>query len=151
MNQTAATPTQTPPRTTIGAGGDAAGSSLAEPTLTDAIAAGATQKTPQSPTDQPPTSTSSAAGAGLTGTASANGGTMTGTWHNDITVDALWAADQARNAWMRVVGIGWKKLYNGGDGSFTALATIASQARQTGRPLNYREEADGMVDEIYLW
>jgi hypothetical protein len=28
---------------------------------------------------------------------------------------------------------------------------MASQARQTGRTVNFREEADGMVYEIYLW
>jgi hypothetical protein len=52
---------------------------------------------------------------------------------------------------MRVVNIGWKKIFNGGDASFIALTTLAAQARQTGRPINYREEADGMVHEIYLW
>jgi len=76
---------------------------------------------------------------------------VTGTWQTGVTVDALWSINQVRNAFMRVVGVGWVKLYNGSDGAFTALTTLASQARQTGRPVNYRQEADGMAHEIYLW
>jgi hypothetical protein len=68
-----------------------------------------------------------------------------------VTVDALWSINQIRNAWMHVVNIGWVKIFNGSDGAFTALNTLASQARQTGRPVTYRQEADGMVHEIYLW
>jgi len=30
-------------------------------------------------------------------------------------------------------------------GAFTALTTLASPARQTNRPVNLREEADGMI------
>jgi hypothetical protein len=47
--------------------------------------------------------------------------------------------------------VGWKKLYNGRDGAFSALVTLAAQARQTGRNVSCREEADGMIYEIYLW
>jgi hypothetical protein len=52
---------------------------------------------------------------------------------------------------MHVPSLGWRKLFNGKDGAFTALVTLASQARQTGRTINFREEGDGMVYEIYLW
>jgi len=52
---------------------------------------------------------------------------------------------------MHVVNIGWVKIFNGSHGAFTALNTLASQARQTGRPVTYRQESDGMVHEIYLW
>lgn len=75
----------------------------------------------------------------------------TGTWQTGVVVDALWSINQVRNAWMRVVAVGWVRLYNGSDGSFTALTTLAGQARQTGRPVSYRQEADGMAHEIYLW
>ena len=44
-----------------------------------------------------------------------------------------------------------EELYNGTDGAFTALTTLASQARQTGSSINFREEANGMVYEFYLW
>jgi hypothetical protein len=76
---------------------------------------------------------------------------VTGTWQNNVKVDALWVIEETRNAWMRVVGVGWKRLYNARDGAFAALVTLASQARQTGHAINMREEADGMIYEIYLW
>ncbi|QNP74169.1 hypothetical protein IAG44_35105 [Streptomyces roseirectus] len=76
---------------------------------------------------------------------------ITGTWTQNVTVDGLWSINQTRNAFFRVKGGGWKKIYNATDWSFTALTTLASQARQTSRPISFREEADGMVHEIYLW
>ncbi len=68
-----------------------------------------------------------------------------------MTVTAMWSINEARNAWMHVPGLGWRKLYNGRDGAFMALVALAGQARQTGRQIVFREEADGMVYEIYLW
>jgi len=78
-------------------------------------------------------------------------GEITGTWRTNVKIDALWSIDETRNAWVRVVGLGWRRIYNGRDGSFQALLTLAGQARQTNRPVNVREEADGMIYEIYLW
>jgi hypothetical protein len=75
----------------------------------------------------------------------------TGTWQNNRTVTALWSINETRNAFMHVHELGWRKLYNGRDSAFVALTALASQARQTGSPIAYREEADGMVYEIYLW
>ncbi|MCX4766912.1 hypothetical protein OG562_39290 [Streptomyces sp. NBC_01275] len=79
------------------------------------------------------------------------GGSATGVWTQNVMVDALWCMDQPRNAHLHVKGGAWKKIHNGSDAAFTALAALASQARQTGRPITFREEADGMVHEIYLW
>jgi hypothetical protein len=76
---------------------------------------------------------------------------VTGTWRTGMTVTALWSINEVRNAWMHVSGLGWRKLYNGRDGAFRALVALAAHARQTGRPINFREEADGMVYEIYSW
>jgi len=76
---------------------------------------------------------------------------LTGTWQQNVQVTALWSINEPRNAYIYVANIGWKKLFNGRDGAFTSLATLASQARQTGRPISYREESDGMIYEIYLW
>lgn len=76
---------------------------------------------------------------------------VTASWHNGVKVDALWSIDETRNAWVRIVGVGWKRIYNGRDGAFQALVTLASQARQTGRPINVREETGGIIHEIYLW
>ncbi|RJK96379.1 hypothetical protein [Vallicoccus soli] len=76
---------------------------------------------------------------------------VTATWRNGVTIDALWSIDETRNAWARIPGVGWRKVYNGRDGAFLALCTLAAQARQTGRTVNLREDADGMIHEIYLW
>lgn len=76
---------------------------------------------------------------------------VTGTWQTGKVVTALWSINEVRNAWMHVSGLGWRKLYNGRDGAFRALVALAAHARQTGRPINFREEADGMVYEIYSW
>lgn len=78
-------------------------------------------------------------------------GGATGTWRSGMTVTAMWSINETRNAWMYVSGLGWRKLFNGRDGSFMALVALAGQARQTGRQIVFREEADGMVYEIYLW
>ena len=141
MDTNTGTPTLLPP-TVIAGGGGAAGSTV--PTIADAAAAGAALTAPGGPTQPPPATISGA-------TAEAGAGAITGTWRNGVTVDALWAVNETRNAFMRVAGVGWRKLYNGRDGAFTALVALASQARQTGRTINFREEADGMVYEIYLW
>jgi hypothetical protein len=78
-------------------------------------------------------------------------GVTAATWQTGKTVTALWGVNETRNAWMHVDGLGWRKLYNGRDGAFVALTMLASQARQTGKPISFRQEADGMVYEIYLW
>jgi hypothetical protein len=78
-------------------------------------------------------------------------GGVTGTWRSGGLVTGMWSINETRNAWMLIDGVGWRKLYNGRDGAFMALTSLAAQARQTGRSINYREEADGMIYEIYLW
>jgi hypothetical protein len=77
--------------------------------------------------------------------------TVTGTVRSNQHIDAMWSIDQVRNAFALVRGLGWRKLYNGRDGAFGALVALASQARQTGAPITFREEPDGMIYEIYLW
>lgn len=137
-------PTMVPPNSE--AQGESTAVGLSEPKpLTDSelVMAGAAAATEASPTMLPPGAEGAAIGEAITA--------VTGTWRTGVTVTALWSINETRNAWMHVAGIGWKKIYNGRDGAFTALVTLASQARQTGRAINFREEADGMVYEIYLW
>lgn len=93
----------------------------------------------------PPPGTEETAGA----IAAATG--VAGTWRSGMHVTAMWSINETRNAWMYVAGLGWRKLYNGRDGAFMALVALAGQARQTGHQVAFREEADGMVHEIYLW
>jgi hypothetical protein len=134
-------PTLTPPNTESTSDADIPGGS-APTALSDAqIARRVSEASPMAgPTVVPPAVAAEAAGEGITAT-----------WRNNVKIDALWSIDETRNAWLRVVGLGWRKIYNGRDGAFLALTALASQARQTNRPVNLREEADGMVYEIYLW
>jgi hypothetical protein len=76
---------------------------------------------------------------------------VAGTWRNNMQIDAVWCMNETRNAFVHVAGLGWRRIYNGRDGAFQALVSLASQARQTNRIVNFREEADGMIYEIYVW
>jgi hypothetical protein len=76
---------------------------------------------------------------------------VVGTWTSGVMCDATWCINETRNAYFHVTGGAWKKIFNGTDGAFMALTTLAAQAKQTGHQMNIREEADGMVHEIYLW
>jgi hypothetical protein len=73
------------------------------------------------------------------------------TWQNNKKFNALWSINQNRNSWVGVEGIGWKKLANNSDSAIVALTMLASHARQKGSIVNYREEADGMIYEMYVW
>jgi hypothetical protein len=135
-------PSIVPPRT-----GDSAMATAgtSAPTLGEAEVAVETSQAAGAPTLTPPTAGVSA------DTRAGEEQAVTATWRNGVKIDALWAIDEQRNTFVHVVGVGWKKIFNGRDGAFSALVTLASQARQTNRPVNLREEADGMVYEIYLW
>ena len=132
---------------------------VSAPSIPDAATAGVVESAPAGPTLQPPGVAGGTAGGTMTAVGAPSMAALApspavaaaGTWQTGVTVDALWSINQVRNAYLRVVGVGWVKIYNGTDGAFTALVTLASQARQTGRPISYRQEADGMAHEIYLW
>jgi len=74
-----------------------------------------------------------------------------GAWLADKRVNALWCINQNRNVYMGVAGVGWKKLANNSDSAIIAFTTLASHARATQARIDYREEADGMVHECYIW
>ncbi|MET9269294.1 hypothetical protein [Kribbella sp. NPDC003557] len=131
-------PVQAPPGAESSSG--AAGTSA--PTITDEQVAALNVDLAVAPT-LTPSAAVEAAGAGA--------GAVTVTWHTNVQIDALWAIDQPRNAFIHIVGVGWRKIVNLRDGAFLALVTLAGQARQTNRPTSLREEADGMIYEIYLW
>lgn len=86
--------------------------------------------------------------AGAQGAAAA---ALAGIWSSSVLVDATWTINEHRNAFLHVAGGGWKKLFNGTDAAFDSLVTLVAQAKQTRRPVTIREEADGLVHEIYLW
>jgi hypothetical protein len=144
-------PELTPPAGSAGTSGTASGSTTgaaAAPTLTappDDVRLG-TVPDSAGPTLLPPRpdpATVEAAG-------SAAGGVTAAVWQYSKTISAIWSTNDTRNAWALVDGVGWKKIFNATDGAFTALTTLAAQARQTGRPVSFREDG-GTIREIYLW
>jgi hypothetical protein len=142
----AKTRTTSPARTTPSSAEAPSGVGLTEPKMPtgEQLAASLAQTgATAEPTQLPPGVEGAAAAVADAG--------VTGTWHSGVTVTALWSINEIRNAWMLVPAVGWRKLYNGTDGAFTALTTLASQARQTGSSISFREETNGMVYEIYLW
>lgn len=72
-------------------------------------------------------------------------------WLNDKRIDALWGISQNRNSWVRVAGVGWKKLANNSDSAIVAFTVLSTHARQMNSQINYREEADGLIHEMYVW
>jgi hypothetical protein len=114
--------------------------------------------TEQKPTLIPPaggTSTTTRAGdakpsltpSALTGAATAG---LTA-WNGDKRVGALWSINQNRNSWVFITGVGWKKLANNSDSAVLALTMLAAHAKQTQTNYSYRDEADGMIHETYVW
>ncbi len=73
------------------------------------------------------------------------------TWLNNKRVSGLWGINQNRNSWVYVTGVGWKKLANNSDTAVVALTILAASAKQMQSVYNYREEADGMIHETYVW
>ena len=80
-----------------------------------------------------------AAGAGITA------------WQNGKRITALWSINQDRNSWIHIDGVGWKRLSNASISATTALTMLAANAREKNSPVNLREEADGMIHEIYVF
>lgn len=134
-------PSLVPPAESNGSDDAAPGSTA--PTLTPEQMSTMMERSPATPTMAPPSLAAAAAAAAETA--------VTATWRSNVHVDGLWSIDETRNAWLHVTGLGWRKIYNARDGAFQALVALAGQARQTNRPVSLREEADGMIYEIYLW
>ncbi len=72
-------------------------------------------------------------------------------WQNSKKITGLWSINQNRNSWVHVEGIGWKKLANNSDSAIVALTLLGAHAREKGSSVNYREESDGMIREMYVW
>lgn len=119
---------------------------------------GDTSMSDQSPTLIPPASAGSfglsaagdAAPSLTPGISESSDGGVTA-WNNSKRVSALWGINQNRNSWVHVPGVGWKKLANNSDSAVMALTVLAVHAKQTQTAYNYRDEADGMIHESYVW
>ena len=113
------------------------------------------------PTQEPPSAALGGTGQGTGGGAEdvptllPSGAGVTagavGAWLNDKRVTALWAINQNRNSWAYIAGVGWKKLANNSDTAVVALAMLAAHAKQSQTNYSYRDEADGMIHESYVW
>ena len=73
------------------------------------------------------------------------------TWQSDKRVLALWGIDEPRNSWIRVDGLGWRKLAATTDSGVVGMTMLGALARQTGRPVRFREDDAGVVYELYVW
>lgn len=73
------------------------------------------------------------------------------TWQSSKLVTALWSINQNRNVFLYIAGVNWKKLANNSDSAIVALNILGTSARVTQTIVNYREEADGMIHEMYVW
>lgn len=95
---------------------------------------------PAAPTAEPPSVSVGAGGA--------VGATV---WVNNQKINALWSIAENRNSWAGVAGVGWRKLANNSDSAIVALTILAANAKQTQGIVNYRQEADNMIHEMYVW
>lgn len=74
-----------------------------------------------------------------------------GLWQTNKQVDALYATYAARYSWMHVASGPWRRFAPTSDSGVAALALLAAHARDRGRPVNFREEADQLIHEMYVW
>lgn len=72
-------------------------------------------------------------------------------WQDNKRVNGLWTINQDRNSWMSIAGIGWQKLANPNETAVVALTMLAAHALSANAAIYYRNEADNMVHEIYVW
>ena len=98
------------------------------------------------PTQEPPAAALAAALA-----AGAAGGIGATVWVNNQKINALWTINQNRNSWVSVVGKGWVKLANNSDTAIVALTMLGADAKLTQGLVNYRQESDNMIHEMYVW
>lgn len=71
-------------------------------------------------------------------------------WNTDKRVNALYTTMHARNSWMSIAGIGWKKLAVGSDSMCEAMSQLAAHCREKNCRIDFSEE-NGLVNEIYVW
>ena len=128
-----AAPTEQPPAEQAGAA--AAATSTAKPDLYDVTGAslGGSDAVAAPPAGE------GAAGDGIA------------TWLGDKRVSSLWSINQVRNSWVGISGVGWVKLSNASDSAIVAMTMLASHAKEKQSRFDYRQEADGMIHEIYAW
>jgi hypothetical protein len=125
----------------------------------------AQSETTSAPSVTPPAGMESVASAGETVTVTAETGGATPlpiaegvsvgaditAWQNNKKFNALWCINQNRNVFVGVVGIGWKKLADNSDSAIVALTMLSAHAYEKGSVVNYRDESDTKIHEMYVW
>ena len=97
---------------------------------------------PAQPSAEPPAALASTSGGiGAIGT----------TWVNNQKINALWSINENRNSWVSVAGVGWVKFANNSDSAIVAFTMLGANAKLTQGTVNYRQESDGMIHEMYVW
>lgn len=81
----------------------------------------------------------------------ATAGASASTWISGKKVNALWSIAENRNSWLGIAGVGWVKLANNSDSAIVALTMLGANAKVTQGSVNYRQESDKMIHEIYVW
>ena len=71
-------------------------------------------------------------------------------WNTDKRVNGLYTTLHARNSWMSIAGIGWKKLATGSDSMCEAMTQLAAHCREKNCRIDFAED-NGLVNEIYVW
>lgn len=74
----------------------------------------------------------------------------TGVWSADKRVNGLYTTFNARNSWMSIIGIGWKKLATNSDSANEAMSLLAAHCREKNCRIDFSED-NGEVKEIYVW
>jgi hypothetical protein len=72
-------------------------------------------------------------------------------WQNSQLIGALWSINQDRNSWVYVDNIGWLKLSTASDSAIVALTMLGTHAKQLQKNVDYRQESDQMIHEMYVW
>ncbi len=73
-----------------------------------------------------------------------------GVWNNDKRINALFGANETRNSWVGVVGVGWVKFASTIDSANQAFTILASAAKIKNSPVNYNLDG-GVITEMYVW
>jgi len=72
-------------------------------------------------------------------------------WQNNKRIVGLFSTAHNRNSWVYIDGIGWKKLVDNSDSAIMALTMLGAHAREKASPVNYREESDNKLYEMYVF
>lgn len=83
-------------------------------------------------------------------TAGSQEGITAAVWQNDKRVSGLYTTFHARNSWMHIAGLGWKRVSNTNDSSQEAMNLLAAHCREKACRIDFSEE-NGIVKEIYVW